>query len=349
MATNSLATNMTLLEIVNRLDPNGNSAKIIEVLNQTNAILADAPWREANGGTVHTVKRRASLGDGTSGVRRFNEGTGKTNSKVSSFKVSLSMFEKRHEIDCDLIDIYGNKEEARMQEALATIEELGQQFTSYVLYGDSSDDELGFKGLANELSALSDARVYGCGGTGSDLTSIFLVQWGENKTHLVYPKNMPNAGVQHEDLGKILVTEENDSTNTKKFQAYVDLFKMKGALCISDPRSVARICNIETSSALDATSPSTTYTIDPAKISYALANMINQVGSANMGSGAVIYAPRIVYAQMQVYALANPGKGFMYSNPFTSEGKTVGFGMLSYMGIPIRLTEQISVTETALT
>ena len=38
----------TLLDLAKRLDPDGKIATIVELLAQTNEVLADMPWVEAN-------------------------------------------------------------------------------------------------------------------------------------------------------------------------------------------------------------------------------------------------------------------------------------------------------------
>ncbi len=50
-------------------------------------------------------------------------------------------------------------------------------------------------------------NVIDAGGTGDTLTSIWLVSWGDNTVHGIYPKGS-KSGLEHEDLGRLTVADE---------------------------------------------------------------------------------------------------------------------------------------------
>ena len=55
------AKNPTLLDVAKSLDPDGSTADVVELLNQTNEILLDATWAEGNLPTGHRVTVRTGL------------------------------------------------------------------------------------------------------------------------------------------------------------------------------------------------------------------------------------------------------------------------------------------------
>ena len=71
MATQTLRTQLTLVELAKRTT-DGNILQIAEVLEQTNEMLEDAVWVEANGMTSHVITVRTSLPSGQ--YRILNDG-----------------------------------------------------------------------------------------------------------------------------------------------------------------------------------------------------------------------------------------------------------------------------------
>ena len=72
MATISSATMPTLADLAKRMDPDGNIAKVIEMLAQRNQILDLMPWAECNDGTGHKTTVRTGLPTAT--WRQLNYG-----------------------------------------------------------------------------------------------------------------------------------------------------------------------------------------------------------------------------------------------------------------------------------
>ena len=64
-------SNLTILDIQKRMDPDGKLATIAELLNQTNEIIGDIPWQESNETNGHRMTMRTSL-PGTY-WRKYNE------------------------------------------------------------------------------------------------------------------------------------------------------------------------------------------------------------------------------------------------------------------------------------
>lgn len=319
MATLNAYEQLTLLELARRHDPKGAAAVVAEVLTEDNEWLMDAVWGEANDVFSHKHTRRASLPQGE--WRKLNEGVGTAASQTIQIVENIGMLEIYAEADKALVDAAANPAAFRMTEQVAFMEGLGQQLTATWLYGDEDTDPERFTGMAPRLNALG-TLVVGEGGTGSDLTSIYIVQWGEMGVNMVFPSGA-GVGITHQDLGEQTLLD----ANSKQFQGYRDHYQVKAGLVVRDDRCLARLANIETSG--------TTNTFDEDN----LITLLNRM--KNRGRGATIYVNETVLTQMEI---ALKDKSNVYYTAGGGEG-LAGEPMIRFRGHPIRFVDQILDTE----
>lgn len=317
---------MTYLELANQIDPKGDLATIAEVLDENNVFAKDAPAVEANDTFVHTFTRRLSLPSGT--VRGVNEGVNATTGQTIQDKAELAIIEDRSEVDIILADNAPNTKAFRMQEARSHIEGMAQTHEDLILYGDNSSNPKECNGLATMMNTLSaSTNVLGAGGTGSDLTSIYVVQWGTDKTHLLYPRGSKKTiGISHLDKGVQTVYD----ANSKPFEAYVDVFDLWTGLCVLNDKCIGRIANIETSG--------TSNIFDE---DY-LITLLNRM--KNGGKGATIYCNSTIKTQMEI---AMKDKANVNFTAGKGEG-LAGEEVLYFRGHPVRLSDAILDTESAI-
>jgi hypothetical protein len=320
MATNNLKNMLSLLELARRKDPKDNNIAIVETLDRTYSIMQDAVWKEANGRLYHAYNRRASLP--SKQARAFNEGVETTASQTVLATSGISMYDDYFEIDKAMLDMESNPAETRNNEALAHVEAIGAGFEDDLFYGDMSADPRLFDGVATLLNDLSHPLVSGCSGTGSDLTSVYMVQWGLDKVFCTYPKNHPYFGVEHRDLGE----QTKTLSDGKQYQIYRDHFSMKGGLCIADDRCVARICNIE---AADTSGSNI--------ISYKLLIALRNKMLPN--TPIVIYCNTDVKTQFDIMA-------YDKSNGFYTASDIFGRPVTMFQDMPIKLSSKIKSTES---
>ena len=245
MAT--LTSYYSLVEQAKRLDPDGRLSIIVEVLNrEMGQILQEAPWLPSNDTWVNKTLRRGTLP--TSARRKLNQGVAKSNSRTTEVMDVIEMREVYAEYDKDWIDSFPEPMRARLQEAQVFLEGLAQDLTSDILYCDSYADPDGMHGLAPRLDTVDGEFVISGSGSGSDVTSIYVVTWGATGAHLIYPKNMPNLGIKHTDLGEVTITDATALVpSTSQFQGYRDHFQVKCGLVVRNPKCIGRVANIETS------------------------------------------------------------------------------------------------------
>lgn len=244
MAT--LAGKYTLLDVAKTLDPNGSTAAVAELLNQSNEMLLDMPWYEGNLPTGHRITTRTGLPDVV--FRKLNGGVPPSKATTAQLDEACGILEARSEIDIDLAMLNGNTGSFRLLQATAFIEAMNQRMQQTVLYGSTEATPEAFMGLAprfgfapgNSSAAPNKANVIDAGGTGSNNTSIWLVGWGANTIHGIYPKGS-TAGLQHKDLG------EGDAfdANGNRYRAFMDQYQWKCGIALHDWRYVVRIANID--------------------------------------------------------------------------------------------------------
>lgn len=243
--TTLTAANPTLLDWKQSLDPNGQVATVIEMLHETNEILADLTFMEGNLPTGHRTVIRTGLPSPT--WRKLYGGVQPNKSQRAQITDSCGMMEAYNEIDKALVDLANDGNAFRLSEAAAEIEGMSQELANTLFYGDETVNPERFTGLSprfNSLSAANADNIIDGGGTGTDNASIWLVGWGPNTCHGIVPKGS-TAGIQVNDKGQ--VTIENADGSNGRMEAYRMHFRLDCGLCVRDWRYVVRIANIDRS------------------------------------------------------------------------------------------------------
>lgn len=243
----TLANKVTLLDVARTLDPDGRTAAIAELLSQENEMLMDMPWLEGNLPTGHRTTVRTGLPD--TYFRKLNAGVPSSKATTAQVDEACGILEARSEIDKDLAMLNGNTNGFRLSQAKAFLESMNQRMQRQVIYGDRQTPEA-FVGLAPRFDdvpttvngAENKVNVLDAGGTGTDNTSIWLVGWGPNSIHGIYPKGS-QAGLVHTDLGEI----DAFDSDMRRFRAFADQYQWKCGIAVPDWRYVVRICNVDVS------------------------------------------------------------------------------------------------------
>jgi hypothetical protein len=235
--TLNMVDQMTALEVIKRAN-SPDAYLIIEALLQTNEILRDMPAIQANDGAIHTTLRRMTQPGGQH--RMYNQGVETKASQTKTIQDRITMLEAYAVVDKKLAQHGGDVAALRHSEAVAFLNGMGIDQAHDLIYGNFNQDPAEIDGLATRLSKLDGRNVIGMGGTGSNLTSLFLVAAGPQFCHLIYPRGSTTVGVSRQDLGEQIW---NDAEG-KQFQALVDHFEADYGIVIRHPDAVKRICNI---------------------------------------------------------------------------------------------------------
>lgn len=340
---------LTLLDWAKSLDPNGNTATVAELLNQSNEILLDMPWIEGNLPTGH----RGSIRTGLPAPiwRKLYQGVPASKSLRATVEDSCGFLEDRSEVDKDLADLNGNASSFRLSEADAHIEGINQTMADALFYGDASVNPERFNGLSVRYNTISTGtsevakNVISAGGSGN-CTSVWLVVWGPNTVTGIFPKGS-KAGLYHQDLGEYDAFDSNGN----RYRAYGDRWQWKCGLHVKDWRYVVRIANISMTDLLgqSGTQANTAATWLPKLMTKALARI------PFMGKGkAVFYASRSVKEMLAVGGLDKSQAVLSIQAAMQQYGQVQpGFvgptGTVNVLGTPVRTVDKILETETALT
>lgn len=343
----TLAGALTYADWAKRLDESGKIGLIIELLSQTNEILQDMLVVEGNLPTGHKTTVRTGLPAGTWRLLNYGIPTGK--STTAQIVDTCGNLEAESQIDVDLAKLNGNTNEFRLSESRAYFEGLNQQMASTLIYGNESVNPERFTGLAprynttNLSTAQTAANTISMGGSGSDNTSIWIVTWGSETIHGIFPKGK-QAGLQHQDKGEWRVTDANGGF----YWAYVDHYKWELGLTVRDWRYAVRLCNIDVSDLATTNAanlitglirglrrlPTTSPNLSPVQSSDA------PTISGSMGRTA-IYCNRTVSTYLDIQALNK-------TNVLLKMDEFDGRPVTTFRGCPIRTVDQILNTEATV-
>jgi len=323
----------TLVDVAKRMDPDGRVAKVAELLEQQNEMLLDIPWFEGNLPTGHQVTVRTGLP--TVAWRLFNAGIQPSKSTTAQITEGCGMLEAWNQIDKDLAMLNGNTAEYRLSEGVAFVEAMNQEMQSTFFYGNSSSSPEEMNGLSvrySDPAAVNGQNVIDAGGAGADNSSIWLICWGQNTIHGIYPKGS-QAGLLHEDLG--LQTVENAGGVTGALmQAYRDHWQWKCGMALRDWRYVVRIGSIDISNLTAKTSA--------ADLVELMIKAVHRIPNLRMGKAA-FYMNRTLHQCLDIQR-----KDAVQAGGQLSYDVVNGVYEAAFRQIPLRTVDALTESETAV-
>ena len=339
---------LTYADWAKRMDDGYRVASIIELLSQTNEILDDIIVMEGNLPTGHKTTVRTGLPQAT--WRILNAGVPNAKSTTAQIIDTCGNLETYAVIDKDIADLNGNTAQFRLSEVRAFLEGMSQQVAATLIYGNQHLNPERFTGLAPRYStvtassAQTAANVLDAGGTASTNTSMWIVTWGADTIHGIFPKGKM-TGLQHKDMGEWPVADASGNT----YQAYRDHFKWEIGLTLRDWRYTARIANIDVTQLTGVSAANLINLIvrglyrlptAPASATTIQTSDTPEV-RANMGR-VVIYCNRIIRTYLDLQAM-NKTNVLLTLREFN--GKTI----TQFRGIDVRTCDAILNNEAQVT
>lgn len=326
---------LTLVDYAKRLTPDGSvETQIAELLTETNEILTDMPWMEANQTTGHRTTIRTGLPTVTWG--KLNAGIPASKSTTVQVDESIGMLEGLSKVDERLLKLGGNEAATRMSEAVSFIDAMNEEFAGTVFYGDDTTAPEEFLGLAPRFSTISGAtngqNVLSGGGAGSDNTSIWLVGYGPQSFYGIFPKGS-KAGLDRVDLGTQLVDDDSGNHYTAK----VEKFTWSGGVCLKDWRYVVRIPNIDVSNLIAESSAA-----DLLKLMYRALYRLPSFSNCKP----VFYCNRTVMSMIGIQGLGKSSGAVKVEEALNQFGKPQT--TTTFLGVPVRICDQILNTEATI-
>jgi len=333
------STHPTLLDLSKRMDEGGAIAPIIEILDQSNEILDDLVFIEANQMTGHRTTMRTGIPEPA--FRKLYGGVQPTKSRTAQIMDNCGMMESYAEIDKALADLNGNTAAWRMSEEIPFVEGFNQKLSRYAFYGNEATEPEGFTGLTprfnsagaeNGRNIFKDASVTG---GESDNTSIWLCVWGPNTGHMIYPKGS-QAGRIVEDKGQ--VTIENLNGDSGRMEAYRTHYRWDAGLTVRDWRYFSR--------GQFATATLTKNAATGCDLLDLMAQMLEVIPNINAGRAAFYCNTKTRgFIRRQ---LANKSLQSTLSIDEITRANGNRVHMLSFDGIPIRRCDQLLNTEAEI-
>ena len=338
--------NLTLADWAKRLDPDGKTPRIVELLSLTNEILQDMIFIEGNQPTGHLITTRTGLPSVY--WRLLNQGVQPSKSTTAQITETCGSLEAWSEVDCDLARLNGNTDAFRLSEAQGFIEAMNQEMAQTLFYGNSGTSPEEFTGLSVRYPSLTGStsqNVLGAGGTtgGSVYSSIWLTCWGPNTVAGIFP-NGSQAGLVHQNLGEVTV-EMTAGLPGSRMRAFQDRWVWKCGIAMKDWRYTVRIPNVDLV-ALAALTGTQAVTASTAIIKL-MARAIDRLPSLGMGTP-VFYCNRTIMSHLRVMAMDKTSSVLGISEGLNQFGDRIQNG-LNLLGVPIRICDSLLTTEAEIT
>ena len=319
-----------ILDVSTRYTSDGTPLPIAEILTRRKPGFADIPWQEANTTGGHRMGVETELPEAV--IRKLNVGVKPSTGRANDITEATSEFASLGQVDKSLADLSNNVADFRVKKNSRHIEAIGQKFEDQLFNGDAVTlgGIVGLKARYAALSGVLKRQVISCAGTGSDLTSMFVVGWGGESVYGIYAKGT-KAGIQHTDYGDKLV----DDGAGGQYPAYQDWFALQGGLAVEDPRSIVRVCNIDLDALKDAPTPGTDLILVNELIR--ATHRLEKMG----GIRPVIYCNRDIFEWLDIQA---NNRTILALKQMELDGQQV----TAFRGIPIRATDSLGWDETAV-
>lgn len=333
MTTAINGSGFSLVDVLKRTAPDGSAIHIAEMMSAESEIVRDAPFFEGNLSTGHTIAQRTGLPSAT--WRRLNEGVAASKSRVNTFTETCAILSSMGQCSVELAKMHPGGEAAyRLNESAPHIEALWQEMESSFAYASlaAAPEELnGIIPRFNSTTATGGSQIVLCddAASGDDQTSVLLVGWGERKVYGIYPRGSTTGGIEHKALDAQLMV---DSGGTNMMLQYPDLFDWKVGFAVEDYRYVSRVANVDAVNMAAGTSP-----IFDAMIE---AFYLNK-GHKGNGAKLVWYCNRDMGTYFHKKARAEA------SNQLTVQ-TIAGAPVVSFLGVPIHITDGITSTESVV-
>lgn len=342
MATLTQST-QSMIDQYKNVDGMGRYIDVIETLNDTSQnILDDWSWMECNSGTKHTRSIRTGLPSVSWGM--LYAGIPQSKSAKQTVDDTTGFVEGLSQVDTRQLDLYAdNRSAIRSAEGRTFVESMAQELMTAMFYHDPASNPKYPKGLGARFGAISTsgagAQIIDAGGTGSDNTSIWIIEWGFDGMSVIYPKGTP-SGIQRENMGRQRVLDASGNP----YYVEEELFRTHVGFSIGDWQRVAVVRNIDVS---DMQAGSVDLYGFLRKAYYKLkSRRVTKIMDQSSPGRLAIYCNRDVLEALDALAT---NQGTTDNLTRLRWGEIQGQEVLTYRGIPIRETDAILNTESQVT
>jgi hypothetical protein len=319
-----IATNkpLTLAE-ANKISGNIELGNILADFQTRNSFLDEAPWISSTHGS-HTEEYRAVHLEGGEFISA-NGGYPVIGSTGEIVKEPVRLYGGKSRVNDNVLKSADDPHRVRDAYDTMNLEGILQDFNRRILEAvQTPSDPDSFDGFCRRRAAVDNESVFSAGGTGTGLTSAWLMELGPRGVHLVYGKNFGSVGITSEDEGKVHV--QVDGKDAVFWQRKYDV---NAGIVVPSKRCLIRYANIDP----DATG---TGKFDPL---FFIRYMKNRLSDPS-GRSAILFVNRVVYGQIEAAAF-DKGNLHLTMSDFQDFGP-----VLKIAGVIVRPWDAISENES---
>ena len=330
----------SMIEQYKQVDGKGHLIDVIEVMNDTSQnIMDDWSWMECNSGTKHLRSIRTGLPSVSWGM--LYAGIPQSKSAKQMVEDTTGFVEGMSSVDKRQLDLYADKKtEIRAAEGRSFQEAMAQELVSAMFYHNTATDPKLPKGLAARYGVKDTKgagnQIVDAGGTGSDNTSIWMVEWGFEGLSVIYP-NGTTGGITRENKGEQRVLDADGNA----YFVEEEVFRANAGFSVGDWQRIVRIANVDVSDLAAGN-------VDLYKFMrqgyYKLKNRrVNKVMDQKAPGRIAIYCNTDILEALDATGTnSGASDNFARLRPMELEGKEV----MTYRGFPLRETDALLNTES---
>ena len=244
----SLENRMTLADYGQMIGLKDTEMQVIHTIEDTEPLFASAPLVRCNSGMVHKTQVVTKYPVGQ--TRGFNQGVVAEKAAMKIVQDDTCMTETYNEIDVKIVEMNGNSARWRANQDAAFVRGLAHSVAERIFNASKKRDPLEFDGLRTRFSKINDTNILNAGGSTGDLTDIWLVNWGTDTVHLIFPDGEGSTGGLKQSFEKNV--DARDAKN-RLFKADRTWYGWDLGLAIPDPAQVVRVANVPVDDALEGT------------------------------------------------------------------------------------------------
>jgi hypothetical protein len=338
---------LTLADWAKRVDPDGKTSVIVDLLSQSNQMMEDMLWAPGNQSDGHLTTVRTGLPQGT--WRMLYQGVQPTKSTTAQITERCGMLEAWSEVDKKLVDLADDPRGFLLTESAAFLEGMTQQMQAAVLYSNAITTPAQIMGFApryntvTAATAATAANVIDAGGTGSTNTSIWVVGWGPNSVFGMFPKNT-QAGLQQRDIGE----ETKQNVDGSVYRVFRSQYVWDAGLVVRDWRYIVRIANIDVTLLNGVSAANLVNLLVSAVHRFPTAPGNMRLNTDATRPSGVLGATRWAIYCNRIVASALDRQAMNKTNVLLQMAEWNGAPVTMFRGIPIRIVDQLLSTEARI-
>lgn len=238
-----MANELTLAEYAGLAGLKGVDLDVVHTIVNCMPIFDSAPLVQCNSGTMHKTQVVTSYPKGQ--TRGYNMGVKAEKATAKIVQDITCMTETFNVIDRKIVALNGNSAQWRQKQDMAFARGLARDAAERIFNASPKRDPFEYDGLGVRYNKIGDC-VIDAGGTGNNLTDIWLVNWDQSSVHLIYPEGGV-AGLTSEFEPNVDVLDKNGNV----YKADRTWYRWDQGLSVSDPMQVIRVANVDIDKALE--------------------------------------------------------------------------------------------------